>query len=244
MPRKKRNLELEYEKIHNAPEQFFYRFGKVILYSNNLFKTPNVKTSRVLQRDVVDKIWKWEKENKIKVRDETNRMEWVDLINPITDLLKIPKKTRKELFADYKETQITKLKQSISAIEKAEKCLNNDEIRLMHLVEPLMNHKQVYEIVLTTITKRQTGKHQLLYDLLLPVVDNLKKHDESEYRIKKVIDNLMLIFDYDGEAVGQSILKYKNKPYSPKRVMDMINDAANQPFEPFHQALKKYLDSI
>ena len=78
----------------------------------------------------------------------------------------------------------------------------------------------------------------------MPVVDNLKKHGESEYRIKKVIDNLMLIFDYDGEAVVQSILKYKNKPYFPKKIMNMINDAANQQFQPFHQALKKYLDSI
>ena len=171
-------------------------------------------------------------------------MEWVDLINPITDLLKIPKKTRKELFSDYKETQIVKLKQYISAMEKAGKILYNDEIRLIHLVEPLINHKLVYQIVLKTITKRQTGEHQLLYDLLMPVVDRLEEHGLSDYRIRKVIDNLMLVFEYDGESVGQSVLKYKKKPYFPKKIMDMIDDAGNQPFQPFHQALKRHLDSI
>ena len=61
MPRKKRNWELEYKGIHNVPEQFFYQFGKTTLYSDSLFKTPTVTTNRVLQGDVVDKIFKWEK---------------------------------------------------------------------------------------------------------------------------------------------------------------------------------------
>ena len=78
----------------------------------------------------------------------------------------------------------------------------------------------------------------------MPVVDRLGEIGESEYRIKRVIDNLMLVFEYDGEAVGQSVLKYKKKPYFPKRIIDMIDDAGNQPFQPLHQALKKYLDSI
>ena len=120
MPRKKRNWELEYKGIHNTPEQFYYQFGKTTLYSDSLFKTPDIITTRVLQGDVVDKVIKWEKDNNIT---KTERMEWVELINPITDLLRIPKKTRKELFSDYKETQIVKLKQSIDAIEKAEKRL-------------------------------------------------------------------------------------------------------------------------
>ena len=241
MPRKKRNWELEYKGIHNAPEQFYYQFGKVQLYSNNLIKTPNVVTSRVLQGDVVNKVIKWENENKII---KTKMMEWVDLINPITDLLKIPKITRRELFSDYKETQIVKLKQSIEAIEKAEKSLFNDEIKLFHLVEPLLNYKMLYKIVLKTHTKRQTGEHQLLYDLMLPIVDNLKIYKESDYRIRKVIDNLMLVFEYDGESVGQSILKYRNKPYFPQKILNMIDDAKNQSFQPFYQALKKHLDSI
>ena len=241
MPRKKRNWELEFGNIHNIPEQFFYQFGKVTLHSENIFKTPSVTTNRVLQTDTVHKIFIWEHDNKIK---KIKRMEWVDLINPITDLLKIPKKTRKELFSDYKETQIVKLKQYISAMEKAGKILYNDEIRLIHLVEPLINHKLVYQIVLKTITKRQTGEHQLLYDLLMPVVDRLEEHGLSDYRIRKVIDNLMRVFEYDGESVGQSVLKYKKKPYFPKKIMDMIDDAGNQPFQPFHQALKRHLDSI
>tara|TARA_Y100000031_G_C8165299_1_gene359034 strand:- start:300 stop:1025 length:726 start_codon:yes stop_codon:yes gene_type:complete len=241
VPHKKRNWELEFGNIHNIPEQFFYQFGKVTLHSENIFKTPSVTTNRVLQTDTVHKIFIWEHDNKIK---KIKRMEWVDLINPITDLLKIPKKTRKELFSDYKETQIVKLKQYISAMEKAGKILYNDEIRLIHLVEPLINHKLVYQIVLKTITKRQTGEHQLLYDLLMPVVDRLEEHGLSDYRIRKVIDNLMLVFEYDGESVGQSVLKYKKKPYFPKKIMDMIDDAGNQPFQPFHQALKRHLDSI
>jgi len=241
VPRKKRNWELENKGIHNPPEQFYYQFSKTTLYSDSLFKTPTVITTRVLQGDVVDKIFKWEKDNKIT---KTNKMEWVYLIKPITDLLKIPKKTRKELFADYKETQIVKLKQSIDAIDKAEKNLYNDEVRLFHLVEQLRNYKLIYKIVLKTLNKRQVGEHQLLYDLLMPVVDRLGEIGESEYRIKRVIDNLMLVFEYDGEAVGQSVLKYKKKPYFPKRIIDMIDDAGNQPFQPLHQALKKYLDSI
>ena len=241
MPRKKRNWELEFGNIHNIPEQFFYQFGKVTLHSENIFKTPSVTTNRVLQTDTVHKIFIWEHDNKIK---KIKRMEWVDLINPITDLLKIPKKTRKELFSDYKETQIVKLKQYISAMEKAGKILYNDEIGLYHLVEPLLNQKMVYEIVLKTLMKRQTGEHQLLYDPLMPVVDRLEEHGLSDYRIRKVIDNLMLVFEYDGEAVGQSVLKYKKKPYYPKKIIDMINDAGNQPFQPLHQALKRHLDSI
>ena len=145
MPYKKRNWELENKGIHNPPEQFFYQFGKTTLYSNSLFKTPNVITKTLLQREVVDKIFYWEKNNKIT---KTKRMEWVELIKPITDLLKIPKKTRKELFADYKETQIVKLKQSIDAIDKAEKCLYNEKIRLYHVAEPLKNQKLLYQIVL------------------------------------------------------------------------------------------------
>ena len=241
MPRKKRNWELEYKGIHNTPEQFYYQFGKTTLYSDSLFKTPDIITTRVLQGDVVDKVFKWEKDNKIT---KTKVMEWVELINPITDLLRIPKKTRKELFSDYKETQIVKLKQSISAIEEAEKNLYNDEIRLNHLVEPLLNQKMVYEVVLKTLIKRQTGEHQLLYDPLVSVVDRLEEHKLSDYRIREVIDNLMRVFEYDGEAVGQSILKYKKKPYFPKKIIDMINDAGNQPFQPLHQALKRHLDSI
>ena len=54
----------------------------------------------------------------------------------------------------------------------------------------------------------------------------------------------LLVFEYDGEAVGQSVLKYKKKPYFPKKIIDMINDAGNQPFQPLHQALKRHLDSI
>ena len=93
---------------------------------------------------------------------------------------------------------------------KAENNLYNDNVRLVHLVEHLLNQKLVYQVVLKSLSKRQTGEHQLLYDLLMPVVDRLAEIGESEYRIKRVIDNLMLIFEYDGEAVGQSVLKYKN----------------------------------
>ena len=64
MPRKKRNWELEYKGIHNTPEQFYYQFGKTTLYSDSLFKTPDIITTRVLQGDVVDKVFKWEKDNK------------------------------------------------------------------------------------------------------------------------------------------------------------------------------------
>ena len=238
MPRKKKNWELEYGNIHNNPEQFYYKFGDITLLSENLFQTPKIIKNRVLLEDVVKKIDGWVNDNKIKVK---KRMEWVDLINPITDILSISKKHRKELFSDYKETQIAKLTQSIKAIEKAEKNLFNDDVRLFHLSEPLKNQRLIYEVVLKTLIKRQTGEHQLLYDLLMPVVDRLKEIGESNYRIKKVIDELMMVFNYDGESVGQSILKYKSKPYFPQKIIDLINQSKNQPL---HQSLKKYLDSI
>lgn len=238
MPRKKKNWELEYGNIHNNPEQFYYKFGDITLLSENLFQTPKIIKNRVLLEDVVKKIDGWVNDNKIKVK---KRMEWVDLINPITDILSISKKHRKELFSDYKETQIAKLTQSIKAIEKAENNLVNDDVRLFHLSEPLKNQRLIYEVVLKTLMKRQTGEHQLLYDLLMPVVDRLKEIGESNYRIKKVIDELMMVFNYDGESVGQSILKYKSKPYFPQKIIDLINQSKNQPL---HQALKKYLDSI
>ena len=241
MPIKKRNWELEYQNIHNNPENFFYKYRKTTLYSKNLFKTPNITTSRVLQADTVEKVLKWEFDNNIKSK---TKMEWIDLIHPLTGLFSISKEDRKALFSGYKETQITKLQQAISAIEKAEKNLSNEEVRLNHLVEPLRNQKLVYEVVLKSLSKRKTGEHQLLYDLLMPVVNKLIDKGESKYRVRKVIDNLMLVFNYDGESVGQSIFKYKKKPYFPKRIMDMINEAGNQPFKPLHQALKEHLDSI
>jgi hypothetical protein len=241
MPRKKRNLEIDNFGVHNTPEQFYFTDKEITLFSNSLFETPKIIKSRVLQVDVVEKVDAWVLENKIKVK---KRMEWVDLVNPITCILSISKERRKKLFSDYKETQIVKLKQAIEAIEKAEKDLYNDKVRLIHLVEPLSNQKLVYQVVLKSLSKRQTGEHQLLYDLMMPLVDRLIEIGESKYRIRNVIDNLMLIFDYDGESVGQSIFKYQKKPYFPKRIMDMVNKPGKQPFQPLHEALKKHLNSI
>ena len=65
MPRKKVNWELEWFKIHNPPEQFYFEFGKTVLLSNNLFHTPTVTTNRVLSTKVVEKIFDWESANKI-----------------------------------------------------------------------------------------------------------------------------------------------------------------------------------
>ena len=48
MPRKKVNWELEWFKIHNPAEQFYFKFGKTVLLSNNLFHTPTVTTNSVL----------------------------------------------------------------------------------------------------------------------------------------------------------------------------------------------------
>ena len=52
---------------------------------------------------------------------------------------------------------IKKLNQAIESIEKAENNLFNDEVRLIHLVEPLSNQKLVYQVALKAIEKRQTG---------------------------------------------------------------------------------------
>ena len=107
MPLKKRNLELEFGGIHNIPEQFFYKYKDITLLSENLFQTPKLIKNRVLQADVVKKIDDWVYDNKIQVK---KRMEWVELIHPLTDLFAIPKGKRKEPFSHYKETQIVKLK--------------------------------------------------------------------------------------------------------------------------------------
>ena len=55
MPRKKVNWELKWFKIHNPPEQFYFEFGKTVLFSNNLFQTPTVTTNSVLSTKVVEK---------------------------------------------------------------------------------------------------------------------------------------------------------------------------------------------
>ncbi len=111
MPRKKVNWELEWFKIHNPPEQFYFEFGKTVLFSNNLFQTPTVTTNSVLSTKVVEKIFDWESANKISKK---RNFEWLVIIKPIVDLLYIPKEKRKELFKYYKETQQVKLYQSIS----------------------------------------------------------------------------------------------------------------------------------
>ena len=92
MPRKKVNWELEWFKIHNPPEQFYFEFGKTVLFSNNLFQTPTVTTNSVLSTKVVEKIFDWESANKISKK---RNFEWLDIIKPIVDLLDIPKEKRR-----------------------------------------------------------------------------------------------------------------------------------------------------
>ena len=82
MPRKKVNWELEWFKIHNPPEQFYFKFGKTVLLSNNLFHTPTVTTNSVLSTKVVEKIFDWESANKISKK---SNFEWLDIIKPIVD---------------------------------------------------------------------------------------------------------------------------------------------------------------
>ena len=54
MPRKKVKWELEWLKIHNPAEQFYFKFGKTVLLSNSLFHTSTVTTKRVLLIKVVE----------------------------------------------------------------------------------------------------------------------------------------------------------------------------------------------
>jgi len=240
MPRKKKNWELEYFGIHNPPESFYFKFGKTTLISQQLFQTPTVTTNRVLHLEVIQKVYEWELANKIP---KEKALDWVELVKPIIDLLSIPKETRKELFQQYKETQQVKLETAIKAIEKAEKNLFNDEIRLFHLVESLKAYKSIYQFALEHFNKRETGEHQLLYDLILPLVDKMKEINFSEYKIKNAIDDLMHVFDYDSKSVGQSVLKYRKKPYFPKRLLKTIEEADKHPFLPIYNILNTHLKS-
>jgi hypothetical protein len=238
MPRKKVNWELEWFKIHNPPEQFYFEFGKTVLFSNNLFHTPTVTTNSVLLTKVVEKIFDWESANKIPKK---KNFEWVDIIKPIVDLLDIPKDKRKELFHYYKETQQAKLEQSIAAIKKAEANLYNDTIRLPHLVEPLKIYKAIYQLALDYFLKRETGENQLLYDLLIPLKEKMEGFGFSQYKIKNAIDDLMESFDYDSTSVGQSIYKYVKKPYFPQKILKMIDEADEHPYEPIYSVINKHL---
>lgn len=238
MPRKKVNWELEWFKIHNPPEQFYFEFGKTILLSNNLFLTPSITTTRVLLLEVVKKIFEWEQLNDIP---KNSNLEWVDVIKPVVDLLDIPKDKRKELFHYYKETQQAKLEQSIAAIKKAEANLYNDTIRLPHLVEPLKIYKAIYQLALDYFLKRETGENQLLYDLLIPLKEKMEGFGFSQYKIKNAIDDLMESFDYDSTSVGQSIYKYVKKPYFPKKITKMIDEADEHPYEPIYSVINKHL---
>ena len=238
MPRKKVNWELEWFKIHNPPEQFYFEFGKTVLHSNNLFHTPIVTTNRVLSTKVIEKIFDWESANKIPKK---RKFEWLDIIKSIVDLLDIPKEKRKELFKYYKETQQVKLEQSIEAIKKAEANLYNDAIRLPDLVEPLKIYKAIYQLALDYFLKRETGENQLLYDLLIPLKEKMEDKNFSQYKIKSSIDDLVERFDYDSKSVGQSIYKYVKKPYFPTKILKMIDEVEKHPFESIYSIINKYL---
>ncbi|MBT3947790.1 MAG: hypothetical protein HN999_00435 [Candidatus Marinimicrobia bacterium] len=238
MPRKKVNWELELFKIHNPPEQFYYKYRKTTLLSNNLFQTPTVITNRVLSAKVVEKVFEWEQLNDIP---KNSALEWVDVIKPVVDLLDIPKDKRKELFHDYKETQQVKLEQSIAAIKKAEANLFNDKVVLPHLLEPLKIYKALYQLALDYFLKRETGENQLLYGLLIPLKEKMEGFGFSQYKIKNAIDDLMESFDYDSISVGQSIYKYVKKPYFPKKILKMIDEAEKHPYEPIYSVINKHL---
>ena len=74
MPRKKINWELEWFKIHNPPEQFYFKFSKTTLYSDQLFKTPSVSSNAVLTKKIIDIIFEWEDDNNIS---KEKSLEWV-----------------------------------------------------------------------------------------------------------------------------------------------------------------------
>ena len=54
MPRKKVKWELEWLKIHNLAEQFYFEFDKTVLLANSLFHTSTVTTKRVLSIKVFE----------------------------------------------------------------------------------------------------------------------------------------------------------------------------------------------
>ena len=241
MPRKKKNWELELSGVHNRPEEFYFTFGKTTLYSDSLFKTPTVTTIRVLSAGVVEDVFEWERKNNIP---KEKALEWVDLVKPITDLLDFSKKKRKELYKYYKETQQVKLETAIKAIEKAEKNLYNDEIRLFHLVEPLRNTKSIYQLALAYSKKREVGEHQLLYDLIIPLVEKLKEKGFNTRKIINIIDDLIDFFNDDSTSVGQSVMNYYKKPYFPKKIMKLIEEANKHPFQPIYSIINQYLKEL
>ena len=196
MPYKKKNLELEFGGIHNPPEQFYFKFKHITLFTDDLHSTPTVTTHRVLQSSTVHRVYQWENDNNLSKK---KMFEWVDLAKPLVHIFELTPKLRKELFSIYLETQEAKFNEAIQATENAIEQTWNEDIRLPIQYNALNERLQSYKMALKTLKQKhqRTGKYKLLYDVIRPLVNKFESDGISQYRQIRLLEDLFVKFNFD-----------------------------------------------
>lgn len=193
MPYKKVNYELQ-QGIHNPPDNFYLKIDDITLHSGSLFLTPTVQITYVRTSKLYETIYDWAKHEKRKNSREIlfdNRFELVDIIYGFVDYLALSIDDRKKLFRLYKETQLAKLEKSIDGLNKAMALIWNDEIKLPDIYFKIHTTLKVYNTVMNNLKKRKTGYHQLLYDMLMPLLYKLREYGFSDHGAKSLISDLL-----------------------------------------------------
>lgn len=221
---KPKNIE-SFQGIHNPPDKLYIKFKNVVLSSNDLFHTPIVLgKSRTMTVRTVKKIQEWMSENKIHSKSYS---ELYQIINRFIPFIELPEDDRKELFRLYKDTQLAKLELAIKGLKKAEKNIWNDEVKLIKVWNAILGHIKAYEIFRNNLNKKIVNYHQLLYDMLLPLLENLRELKLSKYKINKSINNLLHKFDYDYYEVAKQLIRYETQPYSANNIIKEVQKALN-----------------
>ena len=224
MPYKKRNTELE-QGMHNPPDQYFLKYGQIKLYSDSLFLTPRVQTTYVRSIETHKTVLEWTSANQISYE---RSLELEDIINNFVDYFSLSSNLRKELFRAYRETQLVKLNQAIDGLKKSGELLWNEKVKLPEIYFKIKSTLNIYIVVRDNLEKRKTGKHQLLYDMLMPLLYKLREYKYAEYKIKDLITDLVSKFDLKSQDVGRELLKYEKKEYFSDNIIKQIKSIINK----------------
>lgn len=149
-----------------------------------------------------------------KVESVSRVSTYEKLVSRLEGLFELDPARRKELYQKWREGQIAKLDAAIPAFEKAIAAVWNDDVRLKEAAEFLAGMLQRYKAALERLKKERTGKHKLMYELIRPLVEELKTEGLSKYRMIEVLDRLFIEFNYDVDA--ESVLnEIDSKPDFP-----------------------------
>lgn len=123
------------------------------------------------------------------------------MVSRLEGLFELDPARRKELYQKWRESQLAKLDAAIKALGKALEVVWNDHLRLKEEYEFLADRLKSYKDAQKHLLKGQrAGKHKLLYELIRPLVDELKTEGLSKHRMKQVLDDLFMTFSYEVDA--------------------------------------------